>query len=202
MGDARRTSPSIENSREALLAVLRRTLPSRGTVLEIASGSGDDAFFFAGAFPGLTWQPSDVDPGARSSIAARVLATAVPNLRMPLELDATDFPWPLTEADAMLCIDLLHVAPPEALIGILDGARVLLPDGAPLIVHGPLRRASTPVRRLDEIDDALRSVPGAAGVPSLERVTRAAAKRHLHVVEVIGGDEADATVVLRRGRGG
>jgi hypothetical protein len=200
MGDARRSAPSVERNREAILGALRRVLPQRGLVLEVASGTGQHAVYFGAAFPALDWQPSEVDPAARASIAAWVFASRLRNVHMPLELDVAEPPWPISEADAILAIDLLHVAHWDVTLALLGGARVLLPDDGPLVLHGPLRVSGRRVPRLDAIDASL-PVPGAGlAVRDIGELARAAGKRGLRVDEVTGGDEADATVVLRRGR--
>ena len=99
MEDARRSAPATERNREPILAVLRHVLPSRGVVLEIASGTGEHAIHFARALAGLTWQPSDRDPMARASIAAWAAEAALPNVRPPLALDASAETWPIAHAD-------------------------------------------------------------------------------------------------------
>lgn len=200
MGDARRSVPSFEGNREAILAALRRALPPRGLVLEVASGTGQHAVYLGAAFPALEWQPSELDAGARASIAAWVFSSRLRNVHMPLELDVGDAPWPLSEADAIVAVDLLQAAHWDVTVGLLACARVLLPDGGPLVVHGPLRLGALRVARLDALDAAARAADAAWGVRSLQDLTAAAAKRGLRVDEVTGGDEVDATVILRRGR--
>jgi hypothetical protein len=198
MGDARRSAPSVERNREAVLAALRRALPPRGLVLEVASGTGQHAVYFGAAFPQLEWQPSELDAGARSSIAAWVFSSALRNVHMPLELDVAEAPWPLSEADAVLAIDLIHAAHWDATIGLLAGARVLLPGGGPLIIHGPLRLGAGPAPRLDAMDEALRESDPSWAVRSLAELEGAARRRGFDLAEVTGGGELDATVVLRR----
>lgn len=198
MGDARRSAPSVERNREAVLAALRRALPPRGLVLEVASGTGQHAVYFGAAFPKLDWQPSEVDAGARASIAAWVFSSGLRNVHMPLELDVAEPPWPLCEADAVLAIDLLHAAHWDATVGLLSGARVVLPGGAPLIIHGPLRVDGAPAPRLDALDASLRLADPSWAVRSLSELTAAAKKRGFDLAELTGGGEIDATVVLRR----
>src|SRR5687767_2661579 len=93
----KRCAPAAERNAGPILAVLRDVLPERGTVLEIASGTGQHAVHMARALPGITWQPTDPDPDARASIAAWVAETGLPNLRPPLPLDVTR-EWPLDHA--------------------------------------------------------------------------------------------------------
>ena len=113
-----------------------------GEVLEIASGSGEHAVWFAAALPSVTWRPSDPSPEARASIALRRAEAALPNLLEPLALDAAaPDRWPLDRADAIVCINMIHIAPWSATQGLLAGAARLLPAGAPLYLYGPFREA-------------------------------------------------------------
>ncbi len=130
-------APAALRNREAIAEVLARELPESGQVLEIASGSGEHIVSFAVYFPALRWQPSDPDPAARASIAAWGAEAPPPNLLPPLDLDASAPDWPVPSADAIVCINMTHIAPWAATLGLLDGAARLLPVGAPLIVYGP-----------------------------------------------------------------
>ncbi|HEX7856604.1 MAG TPA: DUF938 domain-containing protein [Sphingobium sp.] len=137
---ARRHAPATERNREPIAAVLRQELPETGLVLEVASGTGEHAVYFAERFPALTWQPSDADQMARASITAWAVQAKLNNVRPPLDLDAEAAQWPITHADAILCINMVHISPWEATLGLLaNGARILAP-GAPLILYGPYFR--------------------------------------------------------------
>ena len=131
-------APATLRNREAIAAVLARELPARGTVLEIASGTGEHAVFFAGAFPELEWQPSDPAAEALGSIAAYRAEYVGENLAAPLLLDAAALAdWP-TLADAILCINMVHISPWDATLGLFAGAAQLLGrHGGPLILYGP-----------------------------------------------------------------
>src|SRR5512134_3756907 len=109
--DARRFAPATVRNREPICDVLRRVLPPRGLILEIASGSGEHVVFFARELPKLTWQPSDPDPQARASIAAWVRTAGAFNVRPPLDLDVGEAPWSIVRADAVICINMAHVSP-------------------------------------------------------------------------------------------
>lgn len=135
--DARRSAPAALRNREPIAEVLAEWLPVRGTVLEIASGSGEHAAYFAARFPALRWQPSDAQPDALASIAAWRATAALPNFLPPIALDAAAGDWRVSEAAAMLCINLAHISPWTASLGLLDGAARLLGPGAPLILYGP-----------------------------------------------------------------
>lgn len=134
---ARRSAPAALRNREPIAEVLGEWLPTSGTVLEIASGTGEHAAFFAERFPALEWQPSDVHPDALASIAAWHGVSNLPNLRPPIAVDASASTWPTDQADAVLSINMVHISPWESALGLLDGAARLLPSGAPLILYGP-----------------------------------------------------------------
>lgn len=135
-GGERRQAPAAARNVGPIGDALERWLPLSGTVLEIASGTGEHALAFARRFADLTWQPSDPDPLALKSIAAWRDADVV-NMKPPLPLDARDSDWPVAEADAVLSINMVHIAPWEAALGLAEGAGRLLSAGAPLILYGP-----------------------------------------------------------------
>jgi hypothetical protein len=134
---ARRSAPAALRNREPIAEVLEQWLPEQGLVLEIASGTGEHAVYFAERFPELEWQPSDVHADALSSIAAWTDAAAMPNLRSPLTIDAASDGWPIERADAVLSINMVHISPWPSALGLIDGASRLLGSGAPLILYGP-----------------------------------------------------------------
>lgn len=133
----KRHAPATARNSEPIAAVLEDELPASGTVLEIASGSGEHAVFFARRFPNLLWQPSDLDPDGLASIAAWREEGNAENLLPPVELDASSARWPIERADALVCINMVHISPWAATEGLLAGAAAILPPGAPLIVYGP-----------------------------------------------------------------
>ena len=135
----KRYAPAAERNREPIREVLARELPGSGTVLEIASGTGEHAVAFARAFPAVTWQPSDPSESALASIGAWRLEVQLDNLAPPLHLDVTVTPWPVDRADAIVCINMVHIAPWEAALGLFAGAGRLLGPGALLYLYGPYR---------------------------------------------------------------
>lgn len=145
MNDARRHAPAASRNRDPILAVLREVLPPAGLVLEVASGTGEHAVHFARSLPHLEWQPTDPDPAALASIAAWREAEALPNLRAPLMLDAAEPRWPLDRADAVVCINMIHISPWKATLGLMAGAGRILSSGAPLVLYGPFRREGHPL---------------------------------------------------------
>ena len=133
----KRHAPAAGRNSGPIAAVLEGELPARGIVLEIASGSGEHALFFARRFPHLSWQPSDREPDALASIAAWREEVGPGNLLPPVELDASSAPWPVAQADAVLCINMIHISPWAATEGLFAAAAKILLRGAPLIVYGP-----------------------------------------------------------------
>jgi SAM-dependent methyltransferase len=131
-------APAADRNAEPILEVLRRVLPARGLVLEIASGSGQHAVHMARALPGIAWQPSDPDAGSRASIEAWRAEAALPNLRAPIALDVLA-PWPIDAADAVVCINMVHIAPWAASLALLAGAARVLPADGLLYTYGPYR---------------------------------------------------------------
>src|SRR4026207_1681529 len=134
------STPTAERNKAPILAVLARVLPSRGLVLEIASGTGQHVLHFAKALPDHTWQPSDPDAELRESIAVRVREEQRANVNSPIDLDVTKLPWPLQKADAVVAINLIHVAPWSATLALFEGAKALLSTAHVLFLYGPYRR--------------------------------------------------------------
>jgi SAM-dependent methyltransferase len=136
----KQTWPAPERNKQPILDVLARALPARARVLEIASGSGQHAAFFAGAMPGWTWQPSDLDAENLASIAAWVTEAGLPNLRAPIRLDVLEAAWPLDESaplDALFCANMIHIAPWACTLGLIAGAARYLARGGRLALYGP-----------------------------------------------------------------
>lgn len=194
----RHSPPAAERNAEPILAVLRRVLPARGLVLEIASGSGYHAGVFARALPALTWQPTDRDPDGLASIAAWVEEAALPGLRPPLLLDVTA-PWPVEHADAVLCINMIHIAPWTSALALLEGAARVLPAGAPLVTYGPYRfdGVFTAPSNAD-FDASLRGRDPAWGVRDVADLRREAAARGLALEEEVAMPANNHTLIFRR----
>jgi hypothetical protein len=175
MADTRLHAPSAARNRDPILNVLIRFLPSRGVVLELASGSGEHVMHFAQALPTLTFQPSDPDPQARASIDAWIASAGLPNVRPALALDATAQPWPIATADAVVCINMIHISPWEAAVGLVRGTAALLPPGGLLYLYGPYRRNGSHTAPSNEaFDRSLRERNPAWGIRDLEAVAELA----------------------------
>ncbi|WP_233866783.1 DUF938 domain-containing protein [Paraburkholderia adhaesiva] len=172
--DARLFAPATDRNAAPILDVLRGALPARGTVLEIASGTGQHAAHFAAALPDLEWQPSDTDPRARASITAwreHVGTANLPNLRLPLDLDVCSEPWPIDAVDAIVCINMIHIAPWEAAIALVKGAGKRLPADGVLVLYGPYRRGGAHTAPSNEtFDTQLRERDPHWGVRDMEAV--------------------------------
>lgn len=177
----KRHAPATLRNRDDIVTVLRDMLSPSGLVLEVASGSGEHAVHFAVSFPHLDWQPTDPDPAALSSIAAWAAEASLPNLRAPLRLDAMAADWPVTRADAILCINMAHISPWEATVGLFTQAARLLEPGAPLILYGPWFSGGVPAAPSNmEFDANLRARDPAWGVRQLEQADALAARTGFH----------------------
>ena len=138
--DVRRHAPATLRNKEPILSVLKEVFPKRGTILEIASGTGEHAVGFAGAFPDAFWLPSDVDRRALISIDAYRQLASLQNVMPAIRLDVTDSEWPVGSADAMLCVNMIHITPWHCCEGLLRGAGGLLAPDGPLVIYGPFSR--------------------------------------------------------------
>lgn len=138
--EERRHAPATLRNRDAIADVLKDWLPPCGVVLEIASGSGEHAVHFARAFAALDWQPSDCEPAALQSIAAWTTQSGLGNIRPPLRIDVEQDRWPIADAAALLCINMLHISPWTACEALFRHAASVLPSSAPLFLYGPFVR--------------------------------------------------------------
>jgi len=195
----RRHAPAAARNREPILNALRQVLPATGTLLEVASGSGEHALHFARALPGLRFQPTDMDPAARASIDAWAMSDARPNLLPALALDASAAEWPIGTADAVLCINMVHIAPWKATLGLLRGVGRLLADGSPLVLYGPYRRRGQALAPGNEaFDRSLRARDPRWGLRELETVVEAALGHGLRLDAVQEMPANNLLVVFRR----
>lgn len=197
--DARRMAPATERNREPILAVLRQVLPASGTVLEIASGTGQHAVHFAAALPGLIWQPSDPDAAARASIAAWTAHAGLTNVRTPLALDVCRQPWGIDAADAVVCINMLHIAPWAAAEALFAGAGKLLGPGGVLFLYGPYRRGGAHTAPSNAAFDAqLRATDPDWGVRDMEAVIALGEAQGLRCDEPVPMPANNFCLVLRK----
>ncbi|HEV2817316.1 MAG TPA: DUF938 domain-containing protein [Allosphingosinicella sp.] len=199
LSDPRRSAPHVARNAGPIAEVLRDVLPERGLALEIASGTGEHILHFAREFPALRWQPSDPDPAALASIEAWRSAAGPDNLLPPVALDARAEQWPLAAADALLCINMVHISPWAATLGLLGGAGRLLAPGAPLYLYGAYRQAGVPTAPSNEaFDESLRARDPEWGLRRLEDVVAAAEGQGLRLDEVVPMPANNLSVVLRK----
>ena len=134
-------APATLRNRAPILDVLKKVLPARGVLLEIASGTGEHAAFMAPRLgDGWNWQPSDLSADALQDIESYAAESGCKRIRQAFVLDVTASPWPIDRADAILCCNMIHIAPWQAAEGLFAGAAKILPPGAPLVLYGPFKR--------------------------------------------------------------
>ncbi|MGB3722600.1 MAG: DUF938 domain-containing protein [Pacificimonas sp.] len=194
-----KSSPAALRNREVIANVLSDVLPDAGRVLMIAEGSGEHAVHLAAKFPALDWYPTDPDPDALASIEGYRCQAGLPNLHSARPLNAANADWPLPSADAITCINMIHISPWAATEGLMRGAARLLGDDGILYLYGPYIRGGveTAPSNLD-FDASLRSRNPAWGLRQLEDVTALAAASGLNMTEVRNMPANNLSVVFRR----
>jgi SAM-dependent methyltransferase len=198
--DPRLYYPHVARNREPILEVLRRVLPSQGLVLEVASGSGEHAVYFAQRMPALLWQPTDPDDEALASIAAHRAAIGVPNLLAPLQLDVHAERWPIDRADAVICNNMIHIAPWSACEGLIAGAARVVPAGGILYLYGPYKidgRHTAPSNAT--FDAQLRDRNAAWGIRDLADLQALAERHGFALSETVAMPANNLSVIFRRG---
>ncbi len=197
----KRHAPATHRNREPILEVLRPLLPSGSLVLEIASGTGEHAAFFAGRMPDVTWQPSDGDPESLASIEAHRAEAALGNLRAAVVIDAARGDFGGVTASAVVAINMIHIAPWAACEGLVRGAAGALAEGGVLFLYGPYRITGAVFAPSNEAFDAsLRARDPAWGVRSLDEVTALAEAAGLVREAVVAMPANNHSVVFRRVR--
>ncbi len=197
--DPRLYRPHVARNRDPVLDVLKRVLPPRGLVLEIASGSGEHAVYFAKALPHLVWQPSDPDAEALASIAAHRAAEGPPNLQAPLKLDVTMAQWPLAQADAIVCCNMIHIAPWSACEGLIAGAARLLPLGGVFYLYGPYKIGDRHTAASNqEFDVHLRTQNPEWGIRDLDAVATIGKSHGFALAETVPMPANNLSVIFRR----
>ena len=198
--DPRICRPHAVRNRDPILEVLRRALPPQGSVLEIASGSGEHAAYFAERLPSLTWQPTDPDPQALASIAAHRAAAGVANLLPPLQLDVHAERWPVERADAIVCCNMIHIAPWSACEGLISGAARVLPAGGILYLYGPYKiggRHTAPSNAAFDADLQARNPQW--GIRDLGDVIALAERCGFALAETVPMPANNLSAIFRRG---
>jgi hypothetical protein len=194
--DPRLDYPATRRNRDAILLVLREVLPASGTVLEIASGSGQHVAHFAESLQNLRWQPTDIDASVLPSIAA--WTGHLDNVAPPTVLDVTRSDWPFAHFEAVLCANMIHIAPWAACLGLLDGVSKRLGPGAPLCLYGPfMRNGAHTAPSNAAFDESLRARNADWGVRDLDEVAREAERRGLMLERVFEMPANNLTAVFR-----
>ena len=192
-------APAAARNREPIAAVLADELPASGTVLEVASGTGEHVAHFAAVFPHLLWQPSDPDADARASIAAWCAEGGLGNVAAPLALNAAQPDWPLARADALVCINMVHISPLAASEGLVRAAAALLPAGAPLVLYGPWLEDGVPTASSNlEFDGWLKARDPAFGLRQVEWMDDLALSQGLRRTRRVAMPANNIMLVYRR----
>jgi len=195
----KRHAPAAARNRQPILEVLQPRLPASGLVLEIASGSGEHVAHFAKAMPGLDFQPTDPDDDARASIDDWVHTLGLGNVRPALPLDVTSENWPVERAAAVLCSNMIHIAPWEAAIGLIGGVARRLPAGGLLFLYGPYRREGRHTAPSNEAFDLdLRRRNPAWGVRDLEAVSELAAAHGFGSPDILAMPANNLSLAFKR----
>ncbi|MCU0550498.1 MAG: class I SAM-dependent methyltransferase [Leptolyngbya sp. Prado105] len=200
LSDARQYAPATQRNREAILQVLLEVLPPTGTVLEISSGTGEHAVYFAPRLAARRWQPSDPSDIARSSIAAWREFEPTENLAAPLNIDARDAVWNVEDSIcAIVNINMIHISPWSACLGLMAGANRLLPSGGILYLYGPYQQGGSHTAPSNEMfDQSLQLQNPDWGVRHLEEVIAAAQKQNLELLSTIAMPANNLSVVFQK----
>lgn len=196
--EVKRHAPATERNRDVIAETLAGLLPQAGLVLEVASGTGEHAVHFAKLFPALNWQPSDPDPIAIASINAWRTESDVPNVHPAMLLDASA-DWPISQADAVLCINMTHISPWAATAGLLRNAGRILQPSAPLFIYGPFRQRDVPLAESNAVFDAsFRQQNPEWGLRYVEDIAIVAQEAGLHLDQVINMPANNLSLIYRR----
>ena len=188
-----------DRNKQPILAVLGRVLPAAGALLELASGTGQHAAYFAERLPGLSYQPSDVDDANLASIRAWVADAALPNLLPPVRLDVCDVTWPTGPVDAIYNANLLHISPWECALGVMGGAARYLSATGVLVLYGPYKIAGAHTAPSNASFDAdLRARDPRFGVRDLEAVAALAEEHGLSLLERVEMPANNQSLVFGR----
>jgi Protein of unknown function (DUF938) len=199
MTDHRQYAPATVRNRDFILDVLRDVLPTTGVILEIASGSGEHVVHFARNLPSLVFQPSDPEPDALLSVAAWMKAAEVTNVRAPIVVDASRSPWPIASADGIICINMVHISPWDASVGLIRGAAAILPPGSPLYLYGPYKRKGFATAPSNEaFDRNLRDRNPIWGLRDLEAIAAIAQSAGFSIPDITEMPANNLSIVFRR----
>jgi cyclopropane fatty-acyl-phospholipid synthase-like methyltransferase len=192
----RQYAQATARNRDPILGVLARVVPAGARVLEIASGTGEHAVYFASRLPGVSWQPSD--PSAESRASVEAWRSEAQNVAAPIELDVTKRPWPVDAFDVIVCINMIHIAPWTACEALLSEAPLHLAPRGLLFLYGPYMRGGKHTAESNEaFDRSLRARNPSWGVRDLDDVVAFANKRGFTLDEVVQMPANNLSVLLR-----
>jgi SAM-dependent methyltransferase len=190
---------ATERNRAPILEVLRRVLPPSGLVLEIASGTGQHVAHFAAALPALRWQPSEASPDKFESIIAWSAASGGENIAAPVLLDVEREPWPLAHADAIVNVNMVHIAPWSAAEALFRGAARILPRAGLLYMYGPFMRGGRHTAPSNQaFDERLRGEDPRWGVRDVDDLQRLAASAGFGPAEIVEMPANNLSLVFRQ----
>lgn len=193
------TSPAAERNKEPILTVLESVLPETGSVLEIASGSGQHVCFFAAALPRIRWQPTEPDEASREAIVTRIHEAGLTNIEHPLALDVHEPRWPVAGSyDAVLCINMVHISPWSSTNALCIGAARHLRTQGKLLLYGPYLENGTAAQSNLDFDATLKRRNQEWGLRELDEVTRLAALHGLQRQQVVRMPANNLTVVFAK----
>jgi hypothetical protein len=197
--DGRLVSPSAERNKETIAKTLMRVLPAKGDVLEVSSGTGQHVLHFARAMPHLRWKPTDRDADCLTSIASWLAQTPTPNVNAPRYLDVHDEIWPVHDVAAVVCLNMIHIAPPSATEALLRGAGKVIARGGILFLYGPFRRNGRHTSASNEAFDALLKAENPEwGVRDVEDVADLAASVGLELEQTHDMPANNLAVIFRK----
>jgi Protein of unknown function (DUF938) len=199
LAGGRLVSPSAGRNKGFIANILKRVLPETGVMLEVSSGTGEHAVHFARTMPYLIWQPTECDAACLQSIRAWLAAEALGNVNAPLYLDVHDKVWPIANASAAVCINMIHIAPASAAAALFRGAAAILDPGAALVLYGPFQRQYRHTSPSNEaFDRALRTQNPEWGVRNLEDCAQTAGREGFALEEVCQMPANNLTAIFRR----
>jgi hypothetical protein len=190
---------STERNSKPILKILQKILPKSGFLLEIAAGSGQHAANFAPYFPEFIWQPSDPDPDSRASITAWIKHVNAKNINIPIDLDVTSFPWPISEADAIFSSNMIHITSWECCLALMAGAGQILKPLGVLVLYGPflMDEKKTALSNV-QFDNSLKKRNPNWGIRNLDKVCVAAKLYGLVCSDILEMPANNLMVILKK----
>ncbi|MEH2447298.1 MAG: DUF938 domain-containing protein [Nostoc sp.] len=207
--DARQYAPATQRNSEPIIEVLSQVLPESGTILEIASGTGEHAVFFAPKLSPRSWLPTDANPQLRASITAWAEHFGCSNLYPPLELDVREPVWAVENPAfdllnrepivAIVNINMIHISPWSACLGLMAGAGRILPAGGILYLYGPFKQGGEHTAASNAaFDKSLRAQNSEWGVRNLDDVVAVASAQNLNLKQTYQMPANNLSVVFER----